>query len=236
VLLAVLMTSARYGGREAWLGIDDLVRMTGLASRTVKAALGALIDRKLVTRVGRYRRLVINLGIGVVASKGGESPASPFEASADEGGAHKIVPPAGNRRGADKLAPPRCKLARTSPTSVYLSSKNKEEYRRGTFTPKQDILISDVLTEASELLGSDAASLSLPDTVAASLGLTTPVTYAEAFVLVGRSGDRTKARDFTRAVLMLRRDERVQGQELPASSANFRTHAVKKTRHQGASP
>jgi hypothetical protein len=229
------MTSARYGGREARLGIGDLVGMTGLAPRTVKAALSALIDRRLVARAGRYRRLVVNFGIGVVASRGVELPASPIEASAGELGAHKIAPPAGNRRGADKLAPPRCKLACTSPISIYVSSK-KEEYRPGTFTPKQEILISDILRESSELLGSDAADLSLPDSVAESLGLTTSVTYAEAFVLIGRSGDRAKARDFTRAVLKLLRDERVQGQELPISNSNFRTHAGKKPRRQGALP
>ena len=39
--LTVLLVSARYGGRDAHLGVEDLARMTGLATRTVKAALAA---------------------------------------------------------------------------------------------------------------------------------------------------------------------------------------------------
>ena len=59
VFLAVLLVSARYGGRDARLGIDDLARLTGLAPRTVKAALAALRDGGLVMRVRRVRLLSV---------------------------------------------------------------------------------------------------------------------------------------------------------------------------------
>lgn len=84
-------------------------------------------------------------------------------------------------------------------------------------TPKQAALIAEVLAEATELLGSDAAELPLPDPVTLRLGLRPPVTYRRAIELVDRSRDRTRARDLTAAVLSLRRDERVQGKDLPAS-------------------
>ena len=42
VYLAVLLTSARYGGKDAKLGIDDICNLTGLSPRTVKGAVAAL--------------------------------------------------------------------------------------------------------------------------------------------------------------------------------------------------
>src|SRR5258705_10657149 len=50
VLNAVVLTSARYGGRDAQLGIDDLARMTGLSHRTVKGALTKLADLQILSR------------------------------------------------------------------------------------------------------------------------------------------------------------------------------------------
>jgi hypothetical protein len=52
------------------------------------------------------------------------------------------------------------------------------------------------------------------DAFAERLGLPAPVTYGEALDRVARSGEPAMARDYTRAVLALRRDERVQGREL----------------------
>jgi hypothetical protein len=40
------------------------------------------------------------------------------------------------------------------------------------------------------------------------------VTYGEAYAAVASSGSRAKARDFTKAVLGLRHDPRVQGEAL----------------------
>ena len=199
VFMAVLLTSLRYGGGDARLSVDDLSLMTGLSARTVKGAVAALIGRGLLTRVRRYGCLRVNF------------PA------VSAGGADKLAPPVVDResgRGADKPAPPRCKLVCTSPTSIYVSSLSKEESRPATFTDHQLSLIADVFAEVTELLGSDVARLSMPDAAAKSMGLAPPIGYGEAFEAVAHSGDRRKARDYSRAVLDLRRDERVQGREL----------------------
>jgi hypothetical protein len=75
-------------------------------------------------------------------------------------------------------------------------------------------VITDVFAESSVLLGSDVALLIMPDRDAMKIGLTPPIGFGAAYGVVDRSGDRKMARDFTRAVLTLRRDERVQGREL----------------------
>ena len=79
------------------------------------------------------------------------------------------------------------------------------------FSPKQQALIIDVVTEASELLGSDVADLSLQDRDAAKIGLLPGVTYQQAFEHITMP---KQARDLTKAVLHLRNDPRVQGDEL----------------------
>jgi hypothetical protein len=202
VFLAVLVTTARHGGRGRRLSVDDLSRMTGLAHRTVKGALAELVRRKLLIRVGRYERYQ-------VGHLGGH---------AIPGGASLPVPPTKNRdgaRGADNLAPRTCRQACTSPTSIILSSSCREKDRGpGTFTPKQERLIAAAFAEATALLGSEVTELVMPEAFAERLGFPAPVTYGEAHNRVSRSGEPVKARDYTGAVLALRRDERVQGREL----------------------
>ena len=61
VFLAVLLTSARYNGQDAKLGIDDLCDLTGLAPRTVKSAVSALCKSGLLVRVRRSRLLRVPL-------------------------------------------------------------------------------------------------------------------------------------------------------------------------------
>jgi hypothetical protein len=157
VFLAVLLVSARYGGRDARLGIDDLARLTGLAPRTVKAALTALRNGGLIVRVRRARLLRVPL------------------------------------------------LTIKLPARPELSA----------FTRRQEVLIAAVLAEASDLLGSDAGNLTLPPDFAQQLGLRWPVTYGRAYARVKRSASRRIAAIFVGAVLALRRDERVQGRDLP---------------------
>jgi hypothetical protein len=106
VLVAVLVTSCRYGGGEARLGVDDLAGLTGLAPRTVKGALKDLIDRGLVRRVGRYKRLTARLPGGDQGRGGANTPAPP-------GGE------AGSPGGADTRAPRRGKHACPSPTCIW---------------------------------------------------------------------------------------------------------------------
>ena len=55
VYLAVLFQAARYGGGEALLGVEDLVRMTGLSERSVKGALTELRAAGLIVRVAGRR-------------------------------------------------------------------------------------------------------------------------------------------------------------------------------------
>ena len=198
VFVAVLMTSARYGGREAHLGVGDLAEMTGLAPRTVKAALTGLIGRKLLVRKGRYRRLAVNLGDDAKVD-GVVTPSAPPRSRTAAG-------------GADKPAPPRCKQACTSPTSIDVSSFEKKS--TDSFSAKQRAFIADVLAEATGLLGSDVNLLAMPDEQAAVLGLASPINYGDAYAELTRTGDRVQARDFTGAVKALRRDKRVQGQDL----------------------
>jgi hypothetical protein len=110
---------------------------------------------------------------------------------------------------------PNCRLGASLAFLATLSNVSSfEESSASSFTPKQAALIADVLLESTGLLGSDSTLLPLPDDVAVAMGLVPPIDYGKAFEAVARSGDRVKARDYTRAVLALRRDERVQGREL----------------------
>jgi hypothetical protein len=189
--------------------------MTGLSPRTVKSALAALIDRKLVSRAGRYRRLVVHLDTGVERPMGADFSASVGAAAAGPGGASLLAPPDGKAGGASLVAPRRGKLSCTSPTTIsFLSSRRKRSSRPGGFTPRQEVVIADVLAESSELLGKEAGGLPLPAEVAERLGMASKTTYAEARAAIAREGDPFKAHDFTRAVLGLRRDLRIQGREL----------------------
>ena len=67
VYLAVLLTSARYGGQDAKLGIDDLCDLTGLSPRTVKSAVSALCKSGLLVRVRRSRLLRVPLLHSVIS-------------------------------------------------------------------------------------------------------------------------------------------------------------------------
>jgi hypothetical protein len=85
---------------------------------------------------------------------------------------------------------------------------------RGILSRRQLATVADVLTESSELLCSDALDLTLPDHAARQLNLDTNVTYRQALAALVTRGDRTPARAFVRAVLALRDDVRVQGEEV----------------------
>jgi hypothetical protein len=189
VFLAVLMTARRYGGCDAYLTGEDLVQMTGLTLRTVKAALAALTNSGVLVRPAARKHLRVN---------------PPVEA--DDGAP-------GHTQGASLSAPQGCKLAYTFPTS--LDSFSSEEDRVSAFTRRQHDVIEDVLAEASELLGHDAGGLLLPDAQLDQLGLPPRTTIGEARAAIAALGDSRQARDFTQVVLALRRDPRVQGEDLP---------------------
>jgi hypothetical protein len=155
VFLAVLLVSARYGGRDARLGIDDIAVLTGLAPRTVKAALRVLKNGDLVVRVRRARSLSVPL------------------------------------------------LKRT----------HRSENRPDVFTRRQHSVISRVMAEASELLGSEAGNLVIPADFSRRIGLRPGTKYIEAYDRLKVHGSRRQASVFVAAVLALRSDERVQGKE-----------------------
>jgi hypothetical protein len=199
VFMAVLLTSSRYAGRAAHLGVAELVQMTGLSSSTVKRALALLFQKGLLVRQGRYEALQVAL------SGTGENM----------GSVNKLVPPVAQNlstRGVSKLTPRKCQQADTSPTCIHVLLKNKKVT---SFTAKQQALVTDVLTESNELLGTDVGQLPLASEHATRLGLPMGTTYGQAMVQIVDSPNRTRARDFTRAVLALRSDPRVQGTELP---------------------
>jgi Winged helix-turn-helix DNA-binding len=66
VLLTVLLTSCRYGRRDARLSVAEIAERTGLSERTVKTALADLELAGLVQRTARYRRFTVPMLAPVV--------------------------------------------------------------------------------------------------------------------------------------------------------------------------
>ena len=65
-----------------------------------------------------------------------------------------------------------------------------------------------------QIAGIQDGHLATINYLAERLGLPAEATYGEALAKVAGSGDRALSRDYTRAVLALRDDERVQGRDL----------------------
>jgi len=84
----------------------------------------------------------------------------------------------------------------------------------GFLTQRQQAVVADVLDESRDLLDHDALDLTLPDQTARQLNLDPPVTFREALATLIARGSRSPARAFVRAVLALRDDPRVQGEEV----------------------
>jgi len=201
VFLAVLMTWLRYGRTEAKLSIQDICRITGLSARTVKVSLGDLESCGLVRRVGRYKRLIIV--VDAMPEVASASPSVPHEGLTPES--------AGTM---DESVAPACQPACcTFPISceVFLARLD-----RGStpFSTKQMGVIRDLMRESAELLGGNPFGLRLKGKFSRQLGLPDDATYGEALNTVLTSGVSGQARKFVAAVLALRRDARVQGQEL----------------------
>ena len=192
-------TAYRYGGTEAQLSIKAIASKTRLSDRTVQSALTSLIRQGVISREGRCCRLRIHLDAIVRGPGSACTSALP--------GTEKVT--AGS---ANTFARRKRKQACASPTSLY--SLDLKEGNASCFSPKQLKLIADVMADATDLLGIDASQLSVLDDHLTRLGMHPPVSYAEAFARVTSSGERRKARDYVRAVLHLKTDERVQGQEL----------------------
>ncbi|MBI3411317.1 MAG: MarR family transcriptional regulator [Planctomycetes bacterium] len=201
VLLAVLLTSARYNGRTAHLGVTELVQLTGLSKRTVTRALALLINKGYLVRTVRYKRLQVNLDVDAKVT-----------------GSARLLAPRDSKFTsspcANTMTPRKCQLVGPSPTCVIVSCIENSVCSDGTFTVKQKKLVADVLLEASELLGADVGELTLPPKYATRLDLSLNTTYQQAWIHINKCGGSKAARDFTGAVLALRADARVQGNEL----------------------
>jgi hypothetical protein len=228
VLLAIVLTSARYGRKEAQLSEQDLVEMTGLSRRTVQLSIKDLADLKLIDRAGRYKRFRVNWEL----VENGGVVVDPLPSAAKEiKTARKVGPPPvwdkksgsantaalpklaqDQQRSATLLAPRKRKDDCASPTVSIVSLFSV--LGNGRFSEKQQAVITDVLTEATELLGSDVGGLSMPEELARKMEFSTPITYTAALQATAASTNKAMARDFTKAVLALRQDERVQGIEL----------------------
>jgi hypothetical protein len=215
----VLLTAARYGRGEAHLTVAKLVNVTNLSKRTVAAALADLIKLGLVERAERYGKLRVPWLNGELTRSGTDNHAIPITSPSQAGSANTVAPPdtiQASAGGASVCAPPRCTHACTSPTSIY--SFLTDENSSGPLTLQQRHVIVDVLTESSDLLGSDVGQLTLAAVHSTRLDLPASTTYADALTTVIASNNRTQARDFTYAVLALRGDPRVQGFDLEPSA------------------
>lgn len=196
VFMAIVFTWCRYGQGEARLTVAGLAEQTGLGTRTVQAAITNLIERKLVARIGRYGRLCVTVPVGKNAPGSADIPALPEQAPSP-------------RRRAIMSALPKRTHACASPT-VYMFS-SLVDVGKGSFTQKQRDLVADIFAEASGLLGSDVGGLVLDGRHAEALGLPAASTYSDAIQAVTRVEDKALTRDFVKAVIALRRDDRVQG-------------------------
>jgi hypothetical protein len=195
VYLTILFVQYRYGGEVAYLTTQAIAERTGLSVPTVKRAVSHLLASGLCVRPKRNGALKVTL-----TDAGRDDP----------------QPPQPKNRGISLVIPPRDQLSDPSPTSLYSSSLLLSRGEGGTFSKAQTALIDDVLRESSELLGHDVRDLALPDPVATQLHLPAGTTYDVAIEQLLHTSDKRGAGILTRAVLALRNDPRVQGNDLAA--------------------
>jgi len=200
VFMAVLTVWCRYGRGEAWLAVADIAAVTGLSKRTVQAAISELIALGLVERRGRYKRLVVK-------------PEGLCEL------AHDQLPDVGQNRdgeaghrSADKAASPTGEQDCAS--TICIGVLKEDNAGRRVFSGRQLTAIRRALSNASQLLGEDAGQLPLSPNEAKALNVPVGTSYSSTFNTVRTEGDAERAHRFTGAVLALRHDERIQGQEL----------------------
>ena len=204
VLLAVVLTSSRYGGQPARLSIAKLAQMTGLAIRTVQTAVSRLRASGLLDRQGRYGSLSCTL-LPQVESKAVQQKPGPAQGRIGKSGS------------AAMLALPKRSHDCASPNSIHVLIKDIgiETHRlESVLSPKQIEVIGRVLEEARQLTGTDPSELELLACHSDLLGLPPGSTFGWALLHVCTENKKRLARDFTKAVLSLQHDERVQGVDL----------------------
>ena len=206
VYLAVLLTSQRYGGGEARLTTKEIASMTALSPRTVERALADLQAIGVIRRVGRRGRLMATATDNTVAV--------PRPLRTD----NTVAVPDNSTeqtRPATVLSVPNRHRAGGSPTVFRFSCLEQVSEGAGTFfSPRQQRVILDVMAEATELAGESAWDMELTSEAARLLGLGTPTTFRQAVAILADRRDRTQGRDFVKAVLRLRYEARIQGEEV----------------------
>ena len=103
-----------------------------------------------------------------------------------------------------------------SPTVFRFSSLEQvSKGADGVFSLRQQRVILDVMAEATELAGESAWDMELAPEAARLLGFGAPTTFRQAVAILTDRRDKAQARDFVKAVLRLRYDARIQGEEVP---------------------
>jgi hypothetical protein len=207
VYLAVLLTSQRYGGGEARLMTREIASMTALSPRTVERALADLQAIGAICRVGRRGRLMVTGTATTVAVPRPLRTATTV--AVPEGSTEQTRP-------ATVLTAPNRHRAGGSPTVFRFS--NLEQVSNGAdgvFSLRQQRVILDVMAEATELAGESAWDMELAPEAARLLGFGAPTTFRQAVAILTDRRDKTRARGFVKAVLRLRYDARIQGEEVP---------------------
>ena len=185
VLIAIALQQYRYGGNEAKITQPTVAKRTERSLSTVKRSVQKLCDIGLLEKLGRGRWRLIRVNTVTPICKRNTK-----------------------RKGVNTVTPSKGHRVDTYPTLLFSLLKNKSnEAALSVFTPKQRRLISDLISEISELLGHDA------------LGLPTKrgdrnISFREWGQEIVRASDKIGARNFVKALLLLRKDERVVGTEL----------------------
>ncbi len=204
VLLAVFLTSTRYGGRPAFLSITALAEMTGLGSRTVQAAVSRLMTSGLIVRDKRYRSLRCTLVPQKTGVTLGVESVVKDRSVSKSGSAGSSAPP---KRSHD-CASPKCIHVFVNSIEIGLSTFE------AAFSSRQIQTIYRMLAQSQELLGADPLGLALSDQHAAILEQPVGATFSQALQHHCSNSSKRHARDLTKAILSLQRDERIQGVEL----------------------
>lgn len=187
-LFTILAQQYGFGGKVAFMKLAELAELTRMSLPTTKRAVAVLIKTGLVHRDKRYGRLTVKL--------------TDYSESLT-----KLRHPKSASPRNTKLTPRKDQQVDTS--SICIPSLLS---RGSGFTTKQMQTIKGVLKEASLLLDSDAALLTLTAASSSKLSLPIDATYREMLDAV--SMGEVLARDAVAAVIALKNDKRVQGEEL----------------------
>lgn len=184
ILLAVAHQQFRYGGTEAKITMGTVAERTGRSLSTVKRAFGELREIGVLLKLGHGRWMVKEAATTAPLRR------------------RQVV-----RDGVIVPTPSRVQRTDPFPTLLLSLSENMSKDAIVTvFSPKQLRVINDLLKEFEEV-SRNVLSLDI-------VYDGTPTTVGEICVNAVVASDRRLARDFVKALLSLRKDKRVVGEEL----------------------